>query len=86
MTGVTGCSGTDNDGSATPDCQTRALSHGDGDVLDAGVSATADGDDVRLRLPLTADAVRHHDVDAIEVYDQNDELAYRFRCRRTMPT
>lgn len=76
ISALAGCSGSDSGGSAARDCQTRTLAHGDGDVLDTGASATVDGDDVRLIIPLSVDAVRTQDIDSLEVYDGNDDLAY----------
>lgn len=76
VTPLAGCSGSNSGGSATRDCQTHALAHGDGDVLDAGASATVDGADVRLTIPLSVDAVRTHELDTLDVYDGADDLAY----------
>ena len=76
VTALAGCSGSGSGGSATRDCQTHALAHGDGDVLDAGASATVDGKDVRLTIPLSVDGVRTHDVEALDIYDGADDLMY----------
>jgi len=75
--GLAGCGGSGSGGSATRDCQTGALDHGDGDLLDGGASAYVDGDDVRLGVPLSVEDVRTQSVDALELYDAAGELAHR---------
>ncbi|WP_255194856.1 hypothetical protein [Halorarius litoreus] len=74
--GLAGCSGSATGGSDTLDCQTLAVEHGDGTVLEHGVMADVVDDDVRLGVPLSVEAVREHDLDRIEVFDATDSLAY----------
>ena len=74
--GSAGCSGSGTGGSATRDCQSPALAHGDGDLLDGGAMATVEDDDVRFVVPLTVDDVRSQNVDALELYDAAGELAH----------
>lgn len=75
--GLAGCSGASNSGgSDTIDCQTGALEHGDGDVLDTGAQAYVEDDDVRLSIPLYVDDVREQGVDSLRVRDASGELAY----------
>ncbi|WP_255151124.1 hypothetical protein [Halorarius halobius] len=69
VAGLAGCSGSNSGGSDTVDCHTSAVSHGDGDVLDGGAMARVDGEDVRLVVPLSVDAVREQNVAVLEVYD-----------------
>lgn len=73
---LAGCGGSATGGSDTLDCQTHALEHGDGTVLDRGATADVVDDDVRLGVPLSVDAVREHDLDRVEVFDATDALAY----------
>lgn len=73
---LTGCSGSASGGSDTVDCHTHALSHGDGDLLDGGASATVEDGDVRLAVPLSADAVRETGTDSLEVFDASGRLAF----------
>lgn len=75
-TGLAGCSGSSTGGSDTVDCHTHALDHGDGSVLDGGATATVEGEDVRLGVPLSVDDVRTHDVARLELTDSSGELAY----------
>jgi len=74
--GMAGCSGSASGGSDTIDCQTSALDHGEGDVLDTGASGTVEDGDVRLAVPLSVGDVRENDLDRIEVYDATDALAH----------
>ena len=71
-----GCSGSGSGGSATRDCQSPALAHGDGDLLDGGAMAMVEDDDVRFVVPLTVEDVRDQNVDALELYDAAGELAH----------
>jgi hypothetical protein len=74
--GLAGCGGSGSGGSETRDCQTGALDHGDGDLLDAGAQAYADGGDVRLGIALSVGAVRETNTDALELYDAAGQLAH----------
>ncbi|WP_134672025.1 hypothetical protein [Halorussus marinus] len=74
--GLAGCGGSGSGGSATRDCQTGAVDHGDGDLLDAGAQAFVDGEDVRLGVALAVEDVRTHDVDALELSDADGRLAH----------
>ncbi|NHN58193.1 MULTISPECIES: hypothetical protein [Halorussus] len=74
--GLAGCSAAESGGSDTIDCQTGALEHGDGDVLDNGAQAYVKDDDVRLSVPLYLDDVRSKGVDSLRVYGASGELAY----------
>lgn len=74
--GVAGCSGRDSGGPETVDCQTEALAHGDGTVLDGGATATVDGDEVRLAVPLSVEEVRERNVDSLALYDADGDLAH----------
>lgn len=76
VVGMAGCSGSESGGSDTVDCQTSALNHGDGDVLDTGATGTVEDGDVRLAVPLSVDDIRESDLDRLEVYDAADALAY----------
>lgn len=76
VAGIAGCSGSESGGSDTVDCQTSALDHGDGDVLDTGASGKVEDGEVRLAVPLSVDDVRENDLDRIEVYNAVDALAY----------
>jgi len=76
VVGMAGCSGSESGGSDTVDCQTSALDHGDGDVLDTGASGTIEDGNVRIAIPLSVDDVRENDVDRLEVYDVADALAF----------
>lgn len=82
--GFAGCSGFDSDrfvsgsssgGTGTIDCHSRALSHGDGDVLDSGARATVEDDDVRLVVPLSVETVKEQSVDRLTIYDAAGEVA-----------
>ena len=73
---LAGCSAANSGGSDTIDCQTGALEHGDGDVLDNGVQAYVEDDDVRLSVPLYVDDVREKNVDSLHVFDASGELAH----------
>lgn len=75
-TSLTGCVGAGGGGSDTVDCQTRALAHGDGDVLDGGAMATTEGGDVRLAVPLSVDRVRNRGVERLLLYDADGDLAH----------
>lgn len=74
--GIAGCSGSGSGGSATVDCHTHALAHGDGELLDGGASATVEDGDVRLAVPLSVDAVRETGLDSLELYDAAGDLAH----------
>jgi len=74
--GLAGCSGSGSGGSETRDCQSGALAHGDGDLLDRGAMARVEGDDVRFVVPLAVDEVREQNVAALELYDAAGELAH----------
>lgn len=73
--GLAGCSTSASDGPETTDCRGNALSNGDGDVL-GDVMATVDGEDVRLTIPLSAEAVDTQGVDELTIYDATGEVAY----------
>lgn len=72
----TGCSASDSGGSDAVDCQTGALDHGDGDLLDGGASAYVEDGDVRLAVPLSVADVRERSVDSLHVRDASGELAH----------
>ena len=74
--GLAGCSGSDSGGSDTVDCQTQAVAHGDGELLDRGAMATVEDDDVRFAVPLSVAEVRDQHVDTLELYDAAGELAH----------
>jgi len=74
--GAAGCSGSGTGGSATVDCHTHALAHGDGDVLDGGAMASVEDDDVRLAVPLSVDAVRETGLDSLQLYDAAGDLTH----------
>ncbi|PSP78062.1 hypothetical protein BRC81_08375 [Halobacteriales archaeon QS_1_68_20] len=74
--GLAGCTGSDSGGSGTTDCQTQALAHGDGDLLDGGAMATVEDGDVRLTVPLSVEKVDRQDVTRLLVYDAAGELEY----------
>lgn len=76
VVGIAGCSGSNSGGSDTVDCQTSALDHGDGDVLDTGASGSVEDGDVRLVVPLSVDDVQENDLDRLKVYDAADTLSY----------
>jgi|GEM_PF-2263516 hypothetical protein len=76
VTGIAGCSGSETGGSDTTDCQTRAINHGEGTVLDSGAMARVEDGDVRLAVPLSTDDVGKNDVNRLELYDPVDTLAY----------
>jgi hypothetical protein len=76
ISGVAGCGGSGSGGSATIDCHTHALAHGDGDVLDGGAMATVEDGDVRLAVPLSVDTVRETGLDSLELYDAAGDLAH----------
>lgn len=73
---LAGCSGSDTRSLDTTDCRGHALAHGDGDVLDGGVMATIEGDDVRLAIPLSVETVRDQDVQRVTISDVSGDLAY----------
>jgi hypothetical protein len=74
--GLAGCSGSSSGGSDSVDCQTEALAHGDGDLLDAGASATVEDGAVRLVVPLSADAVDDQNADSLRLHDAAGTLAH----------
>lgn len=73
---LAGCTGSDRGGSGTTDCRSHALEHGDGDVLDAGVMAIVEDDDVRLAVPLSVEAVESQDVDRLTVRDADGKRVH----------
>ena len=73
VAGMAGCSGSESGDSDTVDCQTSALEHGDGDVLDTGASGTVEDGNVRLAIPLSVNDVRENGIDHL---DAADEQAY----------
>jgi hypothetical protein len=73
---LAGCGGSGSGSSSTIDCQTTAVEHGDGDVLDGGAMATVEDGDVWLAVPLAVADVRDHDIDALAVY-HDDSLEHR---------
>ena len=75
---LAGCSwsGSGTGGSDTVDCQTSALGHGDGDLLDGGAQADVEDGDVHLAVPLSADAVRDQQVEGLEVHDAAGNRAH----------
>ena len=74
--GLAGCSASESGGSATRDCQTGAVDHGDGDLLDGGASAYIEDDSVRLGVPLSVDRVRETGAERLDLYDAAGELAH----------
>ncbi|MFC6863918.1 hypothetical protein ACFQGE_10630 [Halomicroarcula sp. GCM10025817] len=74
--GLAGCRGSASGGSESVDCHSAALSHGDGDILDRGVMAAIEGDDVRLAIPLAVEAVQNQNVDRLKVFDASGEVVH----------
>ena len=74
--GLAGCSGSASRGAASVDCHSAALAHGDGDILDSGVMATVEDDEVRLAIPLSVQTVTNQQVDRLEVFDASGEVAH----------
>lgn len=74
--GLAGCAGSGSGGSDTTDCRSRAISHGDGNVLDGGAMARVEDEDVRVAIPLSVETVNSQDVDRLTMYDAAGEVAY----------
>ena len=75
--GLAGCSSSaDSDGSDTTDCRGHALSQGNGNILDKGVTATVEGDDVRLSIPLSVETVTNQNVDQLEIRDNTGNVSF----------
>lgn len=74
--GLAGCSGSGSGDSATRDCQSSALDHGDGDLLDGGVWADTEDDQVRLVVPLSVDDVESSGVARLRVFDADGSLQH----------
>lgn len=75
--GVAGCTGgSGSGGESTRDCQSGAVAHGDGDLLDGGAMAVADDGAVVLQVPLSVDRVENTGVERLEVTDANGDLEY----------
>lgn len=76
VVGLAGCSGSESGGLDSTDCRGHALVHDDGDVLDGGVMATVEGNDVRLTVPLSVKTVNSQNVDRLTIFDAAGEVAY----------
>ncbi|WP_231185187.1 hypothetical protein [Haladaptatus sp. DYF46] len=70
-TGLAGCSGSNSSSSA--DCETSAVAHGDGKILQA-VSAVPEEETVLLSILFLNG--KQADTDRLRLYDSSDELEY----------
>lgn len=80
-TALAGCSASES--SSTPDCTTSVLAGGDADVIQE-VMVVPDGEDLHLRIALTADAADAGEVDRLFATDGvGTELSIPTTDRRT---